>query len=154
MEECEELTVSLGLGALTEAQSRPLPNEFVSPELTLFLSLRAIAAGQSGTESTLPALGNSGLRHGELSFSCGGSQAEQQRQVMQDRSPCTNLSCLRAPQAAVQNKGLCQAGFELERTWTRQRKNETEGRERMILWGKLCKYVLPFPAKVTEGVRH
>lgn len=73
---------------------------------------------------------------------------------MQDRSPCTNPSCLRAPQAAVQNKGLGQAGHELERIWTRWRKNKTEGRERMILWGKLCKYVLPFPDKVMEGVRH
>lgn len=48
---------------------------------------------------------------------------------------------------AAQSKGLGQAGLELDRTWTRRRKNETQGRERMILWGKLCKYVLPFADK-------
>lgn len=76
----------------------------------------------------------------------GGSEAERHSQVMQDRSPCTNLSCLRALQAAAQNEGLGQAGLELDTTWTKRRKNE-KGRERMILWGKLCKYVLPFADK-------
>lgn len=77
----------------------------------------------------------------------GGSRAEQHRQVMQDRSPCSNPSCLRALQAAAQNKGLDQAGLEPDRTGTRRRKNETQGRERMIMWGELCKYVLPFADK-------
>lgn len=95
-----------------------------------------MAAGQSGTERTLPALEIPALGQGELSFSWGDPRLSQ---GMQDRSPCTSLSST--------ERGSGQAGLERDRTWMRKRKKETQGREGMILWGKLCKYVLPFADK-------